>query len=237
MNPCDVYNLFFHPGEVVEIRAYGLKKSNPAWEGFAAGEGVVFGYFDNAADFGRCALALERCKAPAVYFTLNPVQEDLIARAVNRLRAFEGKKMKTTSDKDIKLIRWLPLDIDSGAPSGISSTDDELEATRVLRKEISKFLIKEIGFAPGIPAHSGNGSHMCYRLPDLPNTPESVGLIKGMLHVIEERFKVGKGGVDLAVYNPSRIWKLYGTTARKGDHTDRRPHRVSYVEPEFLMAG
>jgi hypothetical protein len=135
------------------------------------------------------------------------------------------------------MIRWLPLDIDPGAPAGISSTDEELDRTKTLRKEISKFLIREVGFQPGIPALSGNGSHMCYRLPDLPNTEDTVALIKTMLHVIAGKFPMEKGGVDLAVYNPSRIWKLYGTTARKGDAIPDRPHRKSYVEPEFLMAG
>jgi hypothetical protein len=236
MKTADVYRLFFNPGEVVEIRAYGLWRSNPAWEGWAGGEGIVFGYFDDAEAFGRSADALEKLKAPAVYFTLNPVLPDLIARACNRMKAFEGKKMKTTSDKDIQCVRWLPLDIDAGAPAGISSTDDEMEMTRALRKEISKFMIKEMGFAPGVPALSGNGSHMCYRLPDLPNNEETTLMIKGALHAIAERFPVDRGGVDLAVYNPARVWKVYGTTARKGDPIPTRPHRLSYVEPEFLMA-
>ncbi len=33
--------------------------------------------------------------------------------------------------------------------------------------------------------------------------------------------------VDAANYNAGRIWKLYGTMARKGDHTAERPHRRS----------
>ena len=234
MKTSDVYNLFFNPGEVVEIRAYGLRKSNPAWEGWAGGEGVVFGYFNDARAFGQAADALEAAKAPAVYFTLNPVQPDLIARAFNRLKAFEGKKMKTTSDRDIQCVRWLPLDIDPGAPSGISSTDDELERTRVLRGEIHRFLVDELGFPRGIPAISGNGSHLVFRLPDLPPTEETVGLIRSALHALAARFPMEPGGVDLAVFNPARIWKLYGTTARKGDPIPGRPHRLSYVEPAFL---
>jgi hypothetical protein len=31
--------------------------------------------------------------------------------------------------------------------------------------------------------------------------------------------------VDTANANPARIWKLYGTCSRKGDHTPERPHR------------
>jgi len=33
--------------------------------------------------------------------------------------------------------------------------------------------------------------------------------------------------VDTTTANAARIWKLYGTTARKGDSTEERPHRVS----------
>ena len=35
--------------------------------------------------------------------------------------------------------------------------------------------------------------------------------------------------VDLSVFNPARIWKLYGTTARKGHNISERPHRIAQV--------
>ena len=35
--------------------------------------------------------------------------------------------------------------------------------------------------------------------------------------------------IDLTVYNPARICKLYGTMARKGDSTVDRPHRRSCI--------
>lgn len=35
--------------------------------------------------------------------------------------------------------------------------------------------------------------------------------------------------IDTAVYNPSRITKLYGTIAAKGAHTPERPHRQSCI--------
>ena len=37
-----VYHLFFNPGEVCEIRAFGLNGKG-AWDGYAKGTGVVFG--------------------------------------------------------------------------------------------------------------------------------------------------------------------------------------------------
>lgn len=35
--------------------------------------------------------------------------------------------------------------------------------------------------------------------------------------------------VDTANYNAARIWKIYGTTSRKGDHTPDRPHRKTLL--------
>lgn len=34
-------------------------------------------------------------------------------------------------------------------------------------------------------------------------------------------------GTDQTVFNPARLWKLYGTTARKGDDLPERPHRLA----------
>lgn len=91
-----VFDLFFEAGEVTEIRAFGLDgRSRNVWADFAGG-GIVSGYFDNAADFGRCAAALDRSKAEGVYFVLNPVLPELLARACNRLKGFNQKQKLTT---------------------------------------------------------------------------------------------------------------------------------------------
>ena len=234
MNPADVYRIFFkeEDHEVVEIRAYGLKKSNPAWEGWAGGAGIVYGYFDNPEDFGRAAEALEKAKAPGIYFTLNPVNPDLLARAANRLKAAD-MKTSTTSDKDIRCIRWLPIDLDPIRPAGISSTATELKKALSLRNKIWKYMKAE-GWEECVPACSGNGAHLAYQLPDLENTPENVQLIRECLAGLAAKFSTAAVEVDEKVYNPARIWKLYGTTARKGDHTKSRPHRKSYIEPKWL---
>lgn len=230
MNCADVYNLFFTPGEVTEIRAYGLSRSSKAWEGWAGGSGIVYGYFDNAQAFGAAAAALEQHKAPGIYFTLNPTVPDLLARAANRLKA-SGAKPIQTSDKDIACIRWLPIDIDPKRPAGISSTDAELALAVETRDKIARFLKKEYK-AMGIRAVSGNGAHLMIRLADLPNTEENKSKIKRALQGLAAKYSDDKVDIDLSVFNPARIWKLYGTTARKGDSVAVRPHRVSYIEEE-----
>lgn len=225
----DVYNTFFEPGEVTEIRAFGLSKSNKAWEGWAGGSGVVFGYFDNAQDFAKAAAALDRAKAEGIYFTLNPANPDLLARSANRLKA-AGAKTSTTTDKDILCVRWLPIDLDPVRPSGISSTDQELEYAQIIKVRICQFIKHEFDGYPPILAVSGNGTHLIYKLEDLPNTDDTKDKIRNAIAAIAYQFSDDQVHVDLKVFNPARIWKLYGTTGRKGDHIKERPHRKSFIE-------
>jgi len=230
----EVYRHYFLPGEVCEIRAYGLSRSNKAWEGWAGGNGIVYGYFNNPEDFGLCAAALDDAKAEGIYFTLNPVTPDALARAVNRLKA-SGPKTVCTQDKEIRIIRWLPVDIDPVRLSGISSTTDELKSALGLRNKIIQWVETNYKWDQWIAACSGNGSHVTFRLPqDQPNTPETTEKIKRALVAISKAFTNAQNQVDLIVYNPSHIWKLYGTVARKGDHTEIRPHRRSYIQKVHL---
>ena len=228
----DVYNLLFEKGEVTEIRAYGLSRSSKIWEGWAGGSGVVYGYFDNAKAFGAAAMALEKQNAPGIYFTLNPAVPALLARATNRLKA-AGSKPALTTDKDIACIRWLPIDIDPVRPAGISSTDEELARAVKTRDRIARWFKKEYKTA-GIPAVSGNGAHLLIRLPDLPNNETNKEKIKKALRGLAAKYSDAQVDIDQAVFNPARIWKLYGTTARKGDHSEKYPHRMSYIEEKFL---
>lgn len=59
---------------------------------------------------------------------------------------------------------------------------------------------------------------------------ENVDLIRDALHALAHRWGDDQVGVDVTVFNPARIWKLYGTMARKGDSTPDRPHRKSYIQ-------
>lgn len=218
-----VYKLFFNPGEVVEIRGIGLSGKNPGWQGFA--RDVVSGYFDNADDFGKCAAILDKALAGGIYYTLNPCNPALLARACNRLKVMKY----TTQDKDIVTVRWLPIDLDPKRPAGISATDEEVSRAKDTAKKIASWLESEMGFAKAVRGFSGNGYHLLYRLPDLANNDETHQHIVRGIGSIAEKFKNDLVDIDVSVTNPARIWKLYGTTGRKGDHTPARPHRKSYI--------
>ena len=63
-----------------------------------------------------------------------------------------------------------------------------------------------------------------------------MGSSPACLAALARRFDDARVTVDRKVFNPARIWKLYGTVARKGDHTAERPHRVARLlhVPEAL---
>ncbi|ETI69370.1 hypothetical protein [Neobacillus vireti] len=171
-------------------------------------KGTVSGYFD---DYQKLAdvVAEYDGKVPAIYFTLNPAKPDLLSRAANRVIQ---RAKNTTADADIECRRWLPIDFDPVRPSGISSTDEEHKAAHTMAKEVKQFLTGR-GWSEPIVADSGNGVH----------------LIKQALEALDFQFSSESVNVDRSVYNAARIWKLYGTMACKGDHTDERPHRLSQI--------
>lgn len=92
---------------------------------------------------------------------------------------------------------------------------------------VQRFLT-ERGWSEPIVADSGNGAHLLYPI-DLPNDDESTMLIKRALEALDFQFSNETVNVDKGVFNAARIWKLYGTMACKGDHTDERPHRLSQI--------
>jgi hypothetical protein len=180
-----------------------------------------------------------------IYVTINPVIKDLLARANNRLR-YSVKN--TTPDKHILCDLWFPYDCDPIRPEDISATSEELKAAIKRRDEIAKFLSQ---WAQSLLGMSGNGGHGLIRLPGYPNTKSTRDAKERLTKYLHNRFtdflkdddgnfvlddkgrKIPKDwgvSVDSTVSNISRIWKLYGTMAVKGDDVPDRPHRRSYLE-------
>ena len=156
--------------------------------------------------------------------TLNPVNPELLARTANRLRD-AGKDTPLTTDADVTARRWLPIDVDPMRPRGISSTDEEHELALERSRQIRDALHTE-GWPRPILGDSGNGGHVLYRV-DLP--AEDNRIVERCLEALALRFDDDRAKVDQAVFNPSRIWKLYGTLSRKGDSLPDRPHRVARI--------
>lgn len=75
---------------------------------------------------------------------------------------------------------------------------------------------------------SGNGYHLLYRTT-LPNDRQCSELLKRFLASLAVMFDDEMTKIDTSVFNASRICKVYGTMARKGDDTPERPHRRSVL--------
>jgi len=224
-----VWSHFFNPDEVVEIRILG---ASGTMVGKSIYRTTLSGYFDNHQDFCRALQAIEKLEYHGTYFTLQVIDPRLIGRAFNRLKISE----LTTSDNNVLAYRWLPLDFDPVRPSGISSSDKELQKSLELRERVVPIVRERYGFSSPVLAMSGNGCHALFRLPGWPADQEHRDIVKGLLKGISDEFRTDAVSIDHSVWNPARIWKLYGTTARKGDpvpvgeYREARSHRESYIE-------
>jgi len=212
----EALNLWFQPGDVFEIRVL-----NAMTAGYMSPH-TESGYFD----YGHIPEATEaigkiRCFTGA-YATVNPVNQDLLARACNRLRAV--KNDPTTSDADIVSRRWLLIDCDPERVSGVSSSDSEHEAALSMACKIRDDLAS-IGWPESIMLDSGNGAQMMYRI-DLPANDD--GLVQNCLNEISTAGD-GHVKVDVTVHNPARIWRIPGTMNCKGDSIPTRPHRMARI--------
>jgi hypothetical protein len=181
------------------------------------------GYYDSAnwTKLADHAIRLSQIGA-AVYITLNPVDPQLLGRFHNRIEDFAAT---TTTDQQIVKRRWLLIDLDPTRPTNTSATDPQLEAAHVKAQAIYKFQ-KALGWSEPVVAKSGNGYHLLYAI-DLPNDDESTALLRAVLKTLAKQFDDDQIKVDQSVYNASRICKLYGTVANKGDDTVSTPWRLS----------
>lgn len=217
--------LAYEKNDVIECRI--LRVGNPK-DGFLS---TYSGYYEydklNKLVLDLSAYISGLTYAEGVYTTLNPVNPALLARSANQLK----KTKETTSDNEILYRQWLPIDCDPVRPTGISSTNKELELSLSRAKEMKDFLVSEHNFPVNsfVYAQSGNGAHSPVRIETLENNDDSKILISNCLKVLSEKFSDNLVKIDTTVYNASRIWKLYGSQARKGDSLPERPHRYAKI--------
>jgi hypothetical protein len=205
-------SLLFAAGDVIEVRIPQNKAA------------VVSGYFDDFAALSQAIYKADTAyRASGVYYVLNRIDPALLGRAYNRLKE---RAQYTTADNNIQRRQWLPVDLDPVRPAGVSSSDEEhaaaIERARIIAAEMAN------QWGHPIVADSGNGAHLLYST-DLPNNQESLELVSTTLAVLDRRYSDGVVKIDVTSANAARIWKAYGTVARKGDSIPGRPHRVSRI--------
>jgi hypothetical protein len=209
---------------------------------------IISGYYDN---YEKLARDIEPYNGNAnIYVTLNPCKPELLSRSVNMLRV---NPKVTTGDDDILCDMWFPIDIDPVRPSGISSTENELGLALSKRDEVADYLSK---WATTVKGMSGNGGHGLIKLTGYPNNTETRQIKERLTRFLSARFSdwqrdsngnfildkrrrkiLSNNGVcvDNTVFNMSRLWKLYGTMACKGNNIPDRPHRRSYLAMQDVI--
>lgn len=205
-------SLLFEPGDVVEVRIPKTRAS------------VVAGYFDDLSAMASAIYEADaKYKAGGIYYVLNRINPALLGRAYNRLKEYAAH---TTADNNILGRRWLPIDLDPVRPAGISSSNEEHNEAIKRARVIAQDMALEWDWP--IFADSGNGAHLLYPI-ELPNNPEALASVAGALAELDRRYSDDVVKVDVTSANAARIWKAYGTVARKGDSIPGRPHRLSRI--------
>lgn len=198
-----------HPTGTIEVRAF--PKKNQAYSGY---------YRERE----KLLNDVKKYSHLTWYIVMNQIDEACYSRS--QCERIEGPYVTTTTgNADITRLRWLLIDVDPERTTGVSATDDEKAEALELIVKLQDYL-KESGFPDAVFCDSGNGFHLLYKI-DLP--PEESKTIEQFLKVLDSIFSNEKAKVDTAVFNPSRVTKLYGTTAIKGSNTKERPHRESKI--------
>ena len=205
--------VLIEPGAVHELRAIDVESDGRTYKS-------VSGYYDDLGGMARDAASLDE-RAKGIYFTLNPLRPEALARSPNQLR--RGRQGGGASDTDVVKRRWLPVDLDPVRPANTNATEEEIAAA-VERAEAIWGEGRRLGWEEPLSAVSGNGAHLLFPI-DLP--VDDGGLVHRSLQRLGQQLSDDRVRVDTSVSNPSRIWRCYGTLAMKGPATEERPHRRS----------
>lgn len=229
--------VLFTAGQVVEVRTF---PPGPQYSGF----------FDDPDALAAAVAELATDRAVSgVFWTINPVAPDLLARrkdggtrTPNAIGPAESGM--SAGNADIIGRRWLYIDLDPDRPTGTAATDDEKSAAVEIGTAIAEWLA-ERGWSAPMVVDSGNGRHLYYPI-DLPNDADATDLVKRILKALHQRFGTGAVKIDASVSNAGRIARIPGTWNRKGAGTADRPHRPvallsvpdgrSPVDPDRLRA-
>ena len=223
-------------GGVTEIRILGGSGRGGVWSAWI-GPDDVEGLITALTPVGPSPrVSIPRGDYPRIgeaniYFSLQAVQPDAAPERGLPIR----RVSQTSRDTDIRAYSIFVVDVDPvRKPAGRSSTDAEKAEALAVTERVSAWL-RELGVHPAL-ADSGNGYHLL--VPLVPGLEDEVATYarqgQALLRLLDERFSTDGAKVDRSTFNPSRILKLYGTTAVKGPNTADTPHRVSCVSVEDL---
>lgn len=205
----------FEPDQVIEVRV--IRENN----------NISCGYFTDRDSLYKSVSELDNDSTiKGIYVVMNEFRKDIIQeRGQNQINRI-GKGL-ATKDSDITKRRWLVLDFDPIKATTLAdsaSTDEEKAKTLEQAKKCVEYLTSKYNFPEPIYGDSGNGTHITYRI-DLNNDEPGKCYCKELLIELADKFE----GLDITMFNASRIVKLPGTMTRKGLNSEERPHRRSHI--------
>lgn len=212
-------DLFTHPSSLTEIR-------------YTDGPGMSSYYSQDKSDLVDRAMSLSSSGAN-VYFTLNPIRAK--------------PKKGGTSDSDVLEYRWFPIDIDtkrekrqtsSGYEAKPPASEAEVEEAKETAEQVREHL-RSLGWPEPVVGFSGNGIHLLY---GLTLSTGDANLLRGAIRALAAKFNTETIDIDKSVWNPARIWRLYGTANRKGEEYPQeqrffRTSRLLEVPDEIIPIG
>ena len=177
----------------------------------------------------------------AIYTTLNRLDEGTFQRDDHVLTVDStlapGPRVNSGN---VARVTGILFDIDPFRANGDkkdSTTESEHQAA-IEAADFLKRLFAFMGWPEPVVGSSGNGAALRYAC-DLPASEETKDLLSRMLKaangMLPERLAT-QIEVDPAVFDLSRISKVFGTMTRKGPGTTERPHRRAAIisAPEKL---
>jgi putative DNA primase/helicase len=196
--------LLHQPGETIEVR-YRYRKEDgaePSW-------GKRFQSHEEAAKYA--AKVSKRSNTIAVWTNLNRINP-------------EAKIEKLVKDEHIIRRVHILMDFDPIRPDDSNSTEEELKAAIAVAIKAAWYLHDK-----GVPGFifliSGNGAQLVAVIDE----PPEGNIVERVLKGLNNQFKTDRVKVDCRVTNAGRVTKLAGTAARKGPHSDERPHRMAKI--------
>jgi len=188
-------------------------------------------FFDDAEKFGETAagksfiLPGSREVNSGVYMTINRINDE------HAQLMTVACPPEATKNHHIDGYTNLFIDIDAErdhADGGkVCSNDREHEAAIQAADSIREFT-DSLGWPAPMIVDSGNGAYLFYRI-DLPNTPESVELVKQVLETFASNFNSEAIHIDTGVGNPARIARVAGSFNRKSLDSEDRPNRMAKI--------
>jgi hypothetical protein len=218
-------------GGRTELRALGRAPRGGVWSAFVGPEDLD-AVVDALAPLPGSPRPVfpdwPRCGEANLYFGLNPVKPDAVPP---RGTALFQRVRNTTRDRDVLAYTMFVVDVDpERLPRDRAATDAEKAEALTLAMAIREELrAASIG---AMFADSGNGYHLLVPLVPVlgDGVPGAAREVHAILRALDGRFSTKGARVDTSIYNPSRILKLYGSLAMKGEHTPEHPHRVASID-------